>query len=114
MRKLLGTLGCGYGLLVLSVSASTQPLESLSGVIHDTTGALVPGVTVTVAGVGLPAPLVIVTDDRGRFALDNLPAGRYEVTAALSGFEPRTTEIDLHGQPVTLDLVLALSPLSER
>ena len=105
---------CAHALLLLSIAASAQPLQTLSGVVRDTTGAVLPGVTVTVAGPALAAPRVTVTDGEGRFALDTLPAGRYRVTAALNEFEPRTTEIDVHDQPVSLDLVLALSSFSER
>src|SRR5262249_8232516 len=84
------------------------------GVVRDTSGAVLPGVTVTVDGAALVAPRVVVTDGEGRFALDTLPVGRYQVTAALTEFEPRTTDIDIDGQPVTLDLVLGPSPFSER
>ena len=68
----------------------------------------------TVTGAALVAPRTVVTNDRGRYELDNLPAGRYLVEASLSGFEPRTTAIDIEAGAATLDLVLAVGSLSER
>ena len=58
-------------------------------------------------------PRTVVTDDHGGYVLESLPAGRYLVTAVLTGFEPRTTEVDVEGGSATLDLVLAVSSFSE-
>jgi iron complex outermembrane receptor protein len=97
-----------------TVVASAQPRGELAGVVRDTTGSLLPGVTVTVTGADLAAPRTVVTNEHGRYELDKLPAGRYLVTTALSGFEPRTSEVDVDEGPATLDLVLAVSSFSER
>ena len=95
-------------------AASAQPEGRLAGVVRDATGSVLPGVTLTVAGPVLTAPRTVVTDDHGGYVLDSLPAGRYLVTAALNGFEPKTTEVDVEGGSATLDLVLAVSSFSER
>ena len=68
----------------------------------------------TVAGPALGAPRTVVTDEHGGYVLDSLPAGRYLVTAAFSGFEPRTTEVEVGPVAATLDVVLAVSSFSER
>ena len=68
-----------------TVVASAQPGGRLTGVVRDTTGSVVPGVTVTVSGAALVAPRTVVTDVRGGYVVDALPAGRYLVTAAFSG-----------------------------
>ena len=75
----------------------------LAGVVRDATGSVLPGVTLTVAGPVLTAPRTVVTDDHGGYVLDSLPAGHYLVTAALNGFEPKTTEVDVEGGSATLD-----------
>jgi iron complex outermembrane receptor protein len=114
MRLSLRSFICA-GLLAAGVdAASAQSVGQLAGVVRDATGSVLPGVTVTVAGPALTAPRTVVTDDRGRYVLDSLPAGHYLVTAALTGFEPRTTEVDVEGASATLDLVLAVSSFSER
>ena len=94
-------------------AASAQPEGRLAGVVRDATGSVLPGVTLTVAGPALTAPRTVVTNEHGGYVLDSLPAGRYLVTAALNGFEPKTTEVDVESGSATLDLVLA-SPRSPR
>src|SRR6185295_11512234 len=97
-----------------TVVASARPGGQLTGVVRDTTGSVVPGVTVTVSGATLIAPRTVVTDEDGEYAVDALPAGRYLVTAAFSGFEPSSVEIEVGATSETLDVVLAVSSLAER
>ncbi len=113
MLKALQIVLCGHCLLFISTSASAQPTQQLSGVVRDATGSVLPGVTVTVTGDALVAPRVVMTDQHGRYELE-LPAGRYMITASRSAFETRIAEIDVDTGPATLDLVLAVSSLSER
>src|SRR5512143_2929606 len=115
MLVMLRTLLFAACLLAVGVDAeSTQPEGRLTGVVRDDTGSVLPGVTLTAARSAMTAPLTAVTDDHGRYVLDSLPAGHYLVTAALNGFEPKTTEVDVEGGSATLDLVLAVSSFFER
>jgi len=115
MLLILRTLVCAACLLAVGVdAASAQPAGRLAGVVRDATGSELPGVTLTVAGPAPEAPRTVITDDHGRYVLDSLPAGQYLVTAALHGFEPKTTEVDVEDGSATLDLVLAVSSFSER
>ena len=115
--RLKGTiaLGCASGLLAFgSAAAWAQTAGQLAGVVRDITGIVLPEVTVTVAGPALPAPRTVATDEHGRFALESLPAGRYQVTASLRGFEAWSTEVEVGASGAALDVVLAMSALSER
>jgi iron complex outermembrane recepter protein len=94
--------------------AAAQPSGQLTGVVRDTTGSVLPGVTVTVTGAALSAPRTVVTEGHGEYVVDALAAGRYLVTAAFSGLEPSSTEIDVGAITATLNVVLAVSSLSER
>lgn len=94
--------------------ASAQPGGQLTGVVRDSTGSVLPGVTVSVTGAALIAPRTVVTDKRGEYAIETLPAGRYLVTATFNGFEPSSTEIQIGATATTLDVVLGVSSLSER
>jgi iron complex outermembrane receptor protein len=71
-------------------------------------------VTLTLAGPALVVPRTVVTDQHGGYLVDSLPEGRYVVTAAFSGFEPWSTEVQVRASGATLDIVLALSSFSER
>ena len=116
MRQTLESIVRVVCLIALgAVVASAQPGGQLTGVVRDTTGSVLPGVTVTVTGAALIAPRTVVTDEHGEYAVDALPAGRYLVTAAFSGFEPSSVEVDVEELLARrCDLVLAVSSLSER
>ena len=60
----------------------------ISGVVSDNTGAILPGVTVTVTGPALQVPSVTsVSDERGEYRLSPLPIGVYTLLFELPGFQ---------------------------
>ena len=65
---------------------------TLYGVVRDTSGAILPGVNVTVTHQGTSLTRETVTDERGEFALPALPAGPYAIKIELSGFKTYTSE----------------------
>ena len=82
----------------------------LSGTITDTTGFVLPGVTVEVRSAGGAGPArSAVSDGAGRFTIPALPPGVYDVTFTLPGFgsDARRGLAVAAGAPVTLDVVLA-------
>ena len=101
--------------LLASPLAALAQDSSITGVVTDQTGGVLPGVTVAAAGQALAGPRVTVTDGEGRYAVDALPAGGYSVTFSLSGFETavrdgvRVTD----AESAVLDAVLTFARLSE-
>src|SRR5438477_7926281 len=74
--------------LFISSPARSQVLEAtLYGVVHDSTGGVLPGVTVTVTHQGTNLTRETVSDERGEFALPALPAGTYAIKIGLPGFK---------------------------
>jgi len=74
-------------LLAAAVPALAQlQTGDLYGSVADDKGQPLPGVTVTLTGVG--APQVQVTDEQGQFRFLNLYPGTYAVRAELQGFSP--------------------------
>jgi hypothetical protein len=67
-----------------------QAAGGVSGVIKDSTGGVLPGVTVTATNRAVRAPFVTVTDSQGGYAFPRLPVGRYDLGFALEGFKPLT------------------------
>ncbi|MGE3188934.1 MAG: carboxypeptidase regulatory-like domain-containing protein, partial [Vicinamibacterales bacterium] len=53
----------------------------------DNTGAVLPGVTVTVSGPTLIQPRVVITSETGTYRVPELPVGTYEVRFELPGFQ---------------------------
>ena len=99
--------------IVGTVAALAQPSGQLAGTVRDATGGVLPGVSVTIAGATLAIPRTVLTNERGRYELADLPDGRYVVSATLGGFATRTSAISIAAGTATLDLVLGVSSLSE-
>ena len=82
-------------LLVLIVALSVpsmlraQDVASLTGVVTDTTGAVVPGVSVTLVNTSTGVTYQATTNSVGAYTVVNVPPGpNYKVTFSLNGFEP--------------------------
>ena len=73
--------------LLLPVVASAQ--ASISGVVKDTSGAVLPGVTIEASSPALIEKVrTAVTDGTGQYAIENLRPGIYSVKFTLTGFAP--------------------------
>ena len=82
------TLVASALLLVLSATSAVaqQQTGEIYGRAADTSGAVLPGTTVTVAGPALIQPRVAVTSETGTYRVPELPIGTYSVTFELAGF----------------------------
>ena len=91
-------LAACLGLVLTSALADAQfALRSkVEGTITDTTGAMLPGVTVTLTEIERNQIQTATTDTIGTYAFSNLATGTYTVTAELAGF------IKTVSQPITL------------
>ena len=77
-------LGC---LLALSGTAAAQQASGIAGVVRDTSGAVLPGVTVEAASPAFIEKVrTTVTDGEGRYNIADLRPGAYAVTFTLPGF----------------------------
>ena len=72
---------------VLLVPATVMAQASISGLVQDASGAVLPGVTVEASSPALIEKVrTAVTDGAGRFSIVDLRPGTYEVTFTLPGF----------------------------
>src|SRR5262245_1993451 len=87
---------------------------ALIGIVTDTTGAVLPGVTVTAVHEATGNTFEAVTDGAGSFRLP-VRVGAYRVTAQLQGFQTVTrTNLQLPlGQQANINLELAPATLQE-
>src|SRR5712691_13057060 len=60
---------------------------TVTGKIVDSSGAVLPGVTVTLTSPEALGQFSTVTDGNGFFRVANLPPGTYDIKAELSGFQ---------------------------
>jgi hypothetical protein len=84
---------------------------TVGGTVVDTSGALIPGVTVTATNTGTGIMNTVVTNESGAYNFAALQPGAYKVTAELPGFQTQTlTDVQLGGaQQVTLNFTLQVA-----
>src|SRR5689334_5830102 len=103
-------------ILAMGSLALAQEGASIIGQVTDESGAVLPGVTVSVTSPSLQAPQVsAVSDDKGEYRLTRLPIGTYLVRYELSGFQPVQRE-DVRltvGFVAKIDIVLKVGALAE-
>ena len=92
-------------LLWMSAVVQAQPAADLAGVVQDATGAPLTAVRISVRG---PTTRVTETGPEGRFTLQDLPEGTYDLDAALPGFAPSRRTLRLVGGQRT-EVALTLS-----
>ncbi len=110
--------------LVLGVSVFLAPsmawaqgetTSAIAGQVSDTTGALVPGATVTVSNRETGLRRSARTDEAGRFNFPQLKPGTYSVTVAAQGFQTLQNENVFSGlgQKQTVDFTLKVAQSNE-
>jgi outer membrane receptor protein involved in Fe transport len=108
---------CTAALLAFTASpaGAQSATGSIEGLIVDQSGAVLPGVTVTVTLPATGATRTVVTDEQGLFRAPLLPPGAYDVNAELAGFTTRRqSSLALTiGQTLTLRIQMALATLAE-
>jgi hypothetical protein len=85
MKRIFLLLGL-MCLLPVLVSAQIATTGKITGVVTDSSGAVVANATVTVKSTALLSPRTIDTGADGAYLLDLLPPGTYEVTVVAKGF----------------------------
>ncbi len=99
----------------LTGSARAQGMGSIFGKVTDSSGGVMPGVTVTVTGTGLPLPRVAVTTETGAYDFPNIPIGTYAVSFELQGFKKVTRQniLIVTGFNAPVDHALEVGQLTE-
>jgi len=83
---------CAVALLVCFASTASAQ-SAIAGNVKDTTGAVLPGVTVEASSPALIERVrSAVTDDQGLYQITSLPPGTYKVSFSLTGFVPVNRE----------------------
>ena len=107
---LVVTLLCAAG-----TASAQDPRGTLTGTVTDSSGAVLPGVTLVMKNTETGVAQQVVTDSDGRYQVLYLNPGTYSVTAELSGFKRfvnAATRVGV-GDVVRLDVVLQAGGLEE-
>ena len=97
------------------IRAAAQSTASISGIVKDSEGSVLPGVAVVVKNDTSGAQQEVTTDAQGRYQITALSAGTYTVSATLSGFKTATAKsVSVAiGQLMAIPLTLEIGQLEE-
>jgi hypothetical protein len=92
LKKLPCTVLFLFVVCLFCQSLMADPAFSLSGVVHDASGARIPGAQVTLRLAGNSNPIQTRTGDQGDFLVAVATPGAYRVEVAAAGFKPLAAE----------------------
>ncbi len=106
------TVACFFAAETLGQGESTS---AVVGQVRDTTNAVVPGATVTIANPETGLKRSAKTDEAGRFNFPQLKPGTYSVKAEAQGFEPLQNDdvVSGLGQKQTVNFTLKVARSNE-
>jgi len=111
-RMVLGTLAIGCMLINLPANLRAQStFGSVRGSTLDQSGAAIPKAAITLHSLDENTNLMVVSDDSGNFAFENLKPGHYTITATKEGFAASAVNrLELAArQTLRLDVALAVA-----
>lgn len=82
--------------------------DTITGTVKDPSGAVVVGAHIEISGGNLAQPIVLNSDESGKFSAPNLAPGKYSVRVAKEGFDEIATSVELQGA-ANLELKLTIA-----
>src|SRR5277367_6045462 len=112
--KNLGGLSA-LALILLSSPLRAASAGSISGTVHDISGAIIPGAKLTLLNVSLRTEIESTSDGQGSYSFPALSVGFYEITVEATGFKAQrkvnlTVDADA---ALRLDVVLEVGQKSD-
>jgi hypothetical protein len=94
---------------VVTGNAQTTGNSSLTGVVADPTGAVVPGATVEIHNPVSQFNRSTTTDNEGQFSFPNIPFNPYHLTVTAKGFGVYTQDVDVKSAvPISLKIAVPI------
>jgi hypothetical protein len=114
-RILIIVLGFLLSIPFCELLSAQEITGSINGVVTDSSGALIPGVTVTVTHTGTNVKKNVVTGPSGTYRVPFLFFGTYRVTAEHEGF--KTSQVDQvtlsTSEDIRIDFTLTIGEVTE-
>ena len=92
---------------------SSAGTGSLAGTVKDPTGAMVGGAAIQARNASSQAEWSVTSSREGRFVFDALPAGQYQITVIVPGFEMAILRgvVVAAGRETTVEISLRIGPV---
>jgi Carboxypeptidase regulatory-like domain/TonB dependent receptor len=115
-RSRLGRVVCLVLFLTVSNWLGGQAINStLQGRVSDTTGAVIPGATVTALNAGTGLKRSVVVSAEGEYQIGGLPSGDYTVEVEKPGFQKSAKKVHLDlGASGNVDFALAIGQVQSQ
>jgi hypothetical protein len=113
MKRLCAVLLLAFGAAL--PAAAQRTTGEIIGKVVDESGSILPGVTVTLRGAGVPGTPTTVTSETGTYRFPLLPPGSYDLEYTLTGFTTFKREaipVDV-GAVVELDVSMKVGAIEE-
>jgi len=104
-----------FAALVSAIPLGAQNTAAITGIVNDSTGAVIANATVTAKDLDRGVTFSTISDGVGVYNLPQLPVGRYEVKVQSAGFETAVkSSVELVvGQVAKLDFQLKVGNVSQ-
>src|SRR2546428_12143722 len=117
--QVVGKFATAFVVLIVlgtCLSIAQTSTATILGTVKDTSGALIPGVSITVKHTESGLTRNVVSGERGGYNVPLLPVGAYEITTTMPGFKQQVrTGINLVvGQEAVVDLTLEVGANTEQ
>ncbi|MGH9681035.1 MAG: carboxypeptidase regulatory-like domain-containing protein, partial [Candidatus Acidiferrales bacterium] len=115
VRRAIGWVGLVAWILLFADFAWALAGGSLSGVLRDSSGGVVPGAKLTLVNTALKSEFKASSDARGFYSFPALPVGHYDLTIEAAGFQTQkrpNLAVDADSA-VTVNAVLEVAQSSE-
>ena len=99
---------------LLTSVAWAQRLSEVTGTVTDSTGAVLPGVTVVVTDTASGFTKTGITNDLGLYRVIELNPGAYRISAQLAGFKTALVDVGLETMRITtVDIAMEIGEITE-
>src|SRR5262245_56607642 len=117
LAKVVSQLGlAASAALVLSATVAAQTgLATVTGIVSDSSGGAIPGLTVSAVNQATSIAYTGVTNAAGNYIITGIPIGTYVISAELQGFKATQSRVTLSAaQTARLDFKLEVGDVEER
>lgn len=95
--------------------AAQETTGSISGRVHDPSGAIIPGATIEVSGTNLPRPILWTSDAAGNYLIPSVPIGAYRMKVSAPCFSTQQQgEVNvIIGRATRVDFTMQIGTTAE-